>query len=342
MRQAGIFFSSCFQDPLGERLHIRDRVAALNRSGDKRIWLAEDFAQLNPSSTLSPLEKALFCVEGVRQADTYVAVVRSRYGSGIDLAAHERTQASFFELELFEAALLQKPALIFILKGAELSDRLEGLLRLLAPAFPGLVWISLDEDEIYRRVSRLVEVLDHPWRRLRLNPVAPSVRRVSDQLTSHRHQLYDPLGELPPFQFLDGRIDQSATAPSEAVVEDLLGRVDRESSHHIRLVLLWMAIRELMGAPPNSPEGQACEALWERALGSWTRSGSWYGLHGHLLMGCLGSLGSLARIQALRLGRLTPPHGPLGASTTLSPNTLVFRGCVRRSWRSHGFTSKRR
>jgi tetratricopeptide (TPR) repeat protein len=313
MRRTSLFFSSCFQDPLGERLHIRDRVATLNGGDQKRVWLAEDFTELDPSSTLSPLEKALFCVEGVRQTGTYVAVVRSRHGSGVDLAADERTQASFFELELFEAALLGKPALIFILKGAELSDRLEGLLRLLAPAFPGLSWTPLDEEEIYRRMSQLVEIMDRPWRRLRLNSAAPSLRRASDQLTGQRSQRYNPSNDLPPFQFLGGRLDRSASMPSEAVVEDLLGRASQEPSHHIRLVLLWMALRELMGAPPGTPGSQAYELLWERALGDWTRSGAWYGLHGHLLMGCLGSLGSLARIQARRLGRLASPHGPLAS-----------------------------
>lgn len=314
MAGADVFFSSCFEDPLHQRLNIRDRVAReLNTPNDRRVWLAEDFQVLKPDSGAPALEKALFCVEGVREASVYVAVARSRHGSGVEVMPSRQVQASYFELELFEAALLSKPAHVFLLKGDEPEPRLHSLLKLLEPALPGLCWTPLDEDEIFARVSGIVETQANARKRAGGDRVRASASSLANQLTDHRHRVYDPVAELPDLQFLGGFSDPAITPPDPTLVEGVLARARDEPNHNVRLTLLWMAIRELMGAPPDKVGAEAFRELWSQALATWNSTGAWYGLHGHILMGCLGALGSLSRIRALEGRQSETPHGPMAS-----------------------------
>ncbi|WGM39755.1 hypothetical protein [Caulobacter sp. NIBR1757] len=326
-----LFFSSCFDDPERQRLNIRDRVMALNPPFDRDdpgaaanlpVWLAESHKVLDPNAPTLPLSKAMFCVSGVRESDVYVAVARSRHGSGVELSPGEQVQASYFELELFEAALLRKPAHIFLLKGAPPSPRLEGLLRLLAPAFPGLSWTPLDEDEIFHRVEALLERQTRPNRFPWLAGAVASGKRMADRLTGTRYQPYDPLDQPPGIQFLNGLGDPAATEPSRDVLEHLLAKADLEADHHGKLTFLWMAIRELMGAPPSEPRAMALIPYWDRALSAWNSAGAWYGLHGHPLMGCLAALGSLSRIRAANGDLRDAPHGALASEYYSIAKTL--------------------
>jgi tetratricopeptide (TPR) repeat protein len=77
----------------------------------------------------------------------------------------------------------------------------------------------------------------------------------------------------------------------------ILDRADSAESHQVRLTLIWFALRALMAVPFDNPAHKEFVPLWVRAFRSWTRSGAWYGLHGHALMGCLAALGSLAQIH---------------------------------------------
>ncbi len=303
-----VFFSSCFEDPLEERMHIRDRVAALNTPESKHVWLAEDFDVLKPTASTPPLQKALFCVEGVRQSDAYCAVVRHRHGSGVEVSPTERVQTSYFELELFEAALLRKPAYVFLLRGAEPDERITSLLHLLAPALPGLRWSPLSEDEIFARVSEMLESQLRPRLAARLAHAAGSYRLMSNQLTGTRHRQYDVRTEAPAIQFMGGWRDEAMAPPERDVVERVLDRAESEQGYQAKLVLLWTAIRELMGGALDGPASHELLPMWERALGSWNSAGAWYGLHGHPLMGCLASLSSLVSVSD-RLGRGGRPHG---------------------------------
>jgi hypothetical protein len=320
---AKLFFSSCFEDPDGTRLNIRDRVInELNprfvRSDAKQvdrlpIWVAESHALLDRDSVASPLEKALFCVEGVKDSDVYVAVAQSKHGSGVQISATEKAQASYFELELFEAALLQKPAYVFLLKGAEPTPRLKALLDLLAPALPGFCREPLTEDQVLRRTADILERQSRPKFLSALTAVTASGKRMADQLTGSRHRSYDPARELPNIEFLGGMSDPTAKPPTNSLVEDLLDRADNEPNYQTKLVLLWLAVRELMGAPTTDPSSAPFLPLWDETLSAWTSAGAWYSLHGHPLMGCLASLASLSRVRQQKTGLLDAPHGALSS-----------------------------
>jgi len=317
-----LFFSSCFDDPEGQRLAIRDRVLRLNGNFDKDdenvisalpVWMAECHRDLDRRAPTSALRKAQICVDGVRDSEIYVAVVRNRYGSGVALQADEVAQVSYFELELFEAALLQKPAYIFVLEGGEMSERLSSLLDLLQPALPGLDRKPRSENDIFDSVKAILDQSMLPAGMNRMRPQRASRTRSSNALTQARFTQYDVVSEAPSVRFLGGILDTSATRPNLDLIRDALSRAAAQISHHERLTLIWIALRELMGAPLEGPIFRETALLWEEALGGWNSAGAWYGLHGHPLMGCLASLGSLA---ALKLKSQKPsdlPHGALSS-----------------------------
>ena len=176
-RMSKVFFSSCFDDPEGQRLRIRDCVLQLNGQFDKNdkdaiaalpVWMAECHRDLDRAAPTSALRKAQICVDCVRDSGVYVAVVRSCYGSGVALQADEIAQVSYFGLELFEAALLQKPAYIFVLDSGEMSERLSSLLSLLQPALPGLDRKSKFEVEIFGSIRAI----------LNQSPLPAGIRRI--------------------------------------------------------------------------------------------------------------------------------------------------------------------
>jgi hypothetical protein len=71
--------------------------------------VAEDFGELHEDfSSLTPLEMAEFCVEGVREASCFVAVLTERWGSEINVDGIGNVPTSFLEIELMEAALLER------------------------------------------------------------------------------------------------------------------------------------------------------------------------------------------------------------------------------------------
>jgi tetratricopeptide (TPR) repeat protein len=308
-----VFFSSCFTDTDDVYLSIRERVRnEFNSADDRSVWMGEDFPVLAPKSPTAPVEKALFCVKGVDRCDAYVAVVIDKHGSGIELGPKKKTQASFLELELFEAAISRKPAFVFILKGHEPTGRMAALLDLLAPALPGLCREPLDEDEILRRVGEILKRTQRPWRS-RLGRFAALGPVAHTRLSSSRHRPYRPGAELPKIQFLDGPYDPTIAAPSLGVVETLLTTVDTYADHQSRLAILWLALRELMGQRPSRASGDHLIHCWDMALGKWTSSAAWYGLHGFCLMGCLGAISSRSRIVR-EYSRPAPlPHGPFAS-----------------------------
>lgn len=334
-----VFFSSCFDDPAGRRLKIRDRVMALNPTFDRRdaeavaaapVWMAENQVDLDIGVPTSSLRKAEICVHGVRDSDVYVAVVRSRHGSGVDLEPDERAQVSYFELELFEAALLQRPAYVFVLEGGALSNRLAGLLNLLGPALPGFDPTPQSEDAIFDRVRTILDRSMHARHRGPLSRRRASGRIMSDLLTVTRFERYDPASAPPGLRFLGGGGDPSIAKTNLDLVRDALDKAAAKPNHHDRLTLLWIALRELMGSPIDDPASREALPYWERALGDWNTSGAWYGLHGHPLMGCLASLGSLADLKARTSGIEDVPHGAM-SSEYYSISKLVGRRDLRRA-----------
>ncbi len=322
-----VFLSSCFADEHGYRLEVRDRIASrVNVRTDKQVWLAEDFHDLDVTSGLPPLEKAMFCIKGVRECDAYVAVVIDKLGSEVALRAGRAARSSFFELELYAAAVMRKPAFVYVLEGTEPQGKIAAVLDLLGPALPGYVRHPVSENEIVRTVEALLRESRFPvaYHRSRY---AASHRQACERTALLRHRRYDPRHQLPKPRFLGSFVEPERPEPNTAVIETALAAAERSADHEQKLALLWMAVRELMSVDMGTADPDTL-ALWERVLAAWSSSGAWYGLHGHSLMGCLGAIASRAE-ALLRLG-FEVPHGAF-ASETYSIATTVRDQALRRA-----------
>jgi tetratricopeptide (TPR) repeat protein len=198
---------------------------------------------------------------------------------------------SFFEAELFEAALLGKPSFFFALRGYEPEGKLANLMKLL-----GIECEVLSEDQIVRKIEGLVKHFQRP-RWLRHMLAAPNLQRMMDTLIEMRHRSYDPRSSPPPFRFLEGaRFDSHIGRLDAQAVELVLDRAYTAESHQTRLTLTWFAIRALMAAPYDDPRYKEFIPLWVRPFGVWANSATWYGLHGYCVMSHLAALGTLADI----------------------------------------------
>ena len=64
---------------------------------------------------------------------------------------------------------------------------------------------------------------------------------------------------------------------------------------------LWMTWRELRKSPYTMDYKYYKEflPLWNEFFGLWSKSATWYGLHGHLYMGVLASLNALNQVRAI-------------------------------------------
>lgn len=282
-------------------------------ASDRRpVWMAEDFPALDPASPVPSFEKLQLCLDGVREAQCLVAVVAKRHGSEVMVDGVGNVPTSFFEAELFEAALLGKPAFIFVLKGAdELEPRLDSLLKLLEPFFPNLNRKPVSEEEILRQVDSLIDHYDRPkWIRPFLRP--PKLRETVRALAALRHRPYDVHADIPRLRFLREPYDPTLPFPDAAKIELLLERASNATTQQTRLTLLWFAIRELTAAPFAEPRFSDFAGLWDRALSAWRSAGAWYGLHAHLELGCLAALGSVCEIRK-RVAKAALPHGELAS-----------------------------
>jgi hypothetical protein len=311
-----IFLSSVFADPEKWRLHLRDMVQPRLTEEERAagawrpIWMAEDFPALDRDSSMPPLDKVQLCLDGVREAECFVAVITTRHGSLVPIGETDRVPASFFEAELFEAALLEKPAFVFLLKGHEPDPKLAALLKLLKPFFPNMDLTPVSEDTIRRQVERLVRHYQRPrWLRPLLR--TPELRETVNALARTRHRRYDVSADSPPLQFLNGAFDPTAAPGSIGLIEELLENATKARTQQERFTLLWFALRSLMGAPYTDPGHANFRALWDRCLGAWSSSGAWYGLHGHLEIGCLAALGSISDLR--KLTGSAAPHGAIAS-----------------------------
>lgn len=313
-----VFLSSVFEDPLGTKLRVRERVAeTIKERGSttdpvRAVWMAEDFPALKPASTLPALEKLQLCLDGVREAECFVAIITNRHGWAVSVDEAGTVPTTFFEAELFEAAVLGKPAFVFVLEGKEEPEpRLDSLLKLLEPFFPNINRQPVSEGEIVRQVEKLARHYDRPkWLRPILMP--PELRGTLRTLAALRHRSYDVHADMPSLRFLKQPHDPNLPPPDPHKVELLLEQVKSAATEQARLVMVWFAIRELTGAPFTDSRFSEFTHLWDRALSAWTSAGAWYGLHGHIELGCLAALGSVCQIRK-NAGAAPPPHGALAS-----------------------------
>src|ERR1043166_2511080 len=131
---------------------LRQRLAALNSDPSiyQRLslpqsrlltWVAEKAEPCLGGKEQEPLAVIDRLVEVLRSAAHYVCILadhrhgKNDHGSAVRVKDHD-TAVSYFEIELYAAAMYRKPVSLYALKGFSPGVRLQALLSLLKHAIP--------------------------------------------------------------------------------------------------------------------------------------------------------------------------------------------------------------
>jgi hypothetical protein len=121
------------------------------------VYIDEQFKHRNIEQQ-EDLEAADELISRVREANTFICILGgTSHGSSIKVCEHN-SRVSFFEIELFQAALLEKQIHIFVRNDFKPEPKLESLLGILKFAFPE--WRNIkqqNESDILSGVERVVE-----------------------------------------------------------------------------------------------------------------------------------------------------------------------------------------
>lgn len=283
------------------RARIWDRY-----SGKKtdQVWVAEGVRpDLDPARGASQLEIADACLDAIEEAREFVLLDTGEYGTRLGYE-DAFSEASFLEMELFQAALLSKPITIFFVAQAAERSPLGQLAARLTPHIRAhrLDRLEQAEDALKRHFDGQV-------------PLAPRIdlsRSLMRTLVTARHTDWRNQRLFEEPQFMDGRVCGPVSAKAELdVAAHYLALAQEQTQTNRTLSRTWIAMRTLMPTHYVTTTDPTAIKLWDRALRLWSGASAWRGMHGHLWLGNVSVLGALAALRR-RVG--TPLFDADGAS----------------------------
>lgn len=308
--------------PLLGLQEVRGRIHDLDLPDEKRVWVDELDRRNLPEDSFEILDD-LF--DRIRKSSVFIVLLSNeRYGTPLPVG-QEQAHASFWEAELFYAALSGKPIKVFWIESAgrktETSPdpRLASLLQILRFALPRESWSGPYSPE-----GVVSAVREYLLTNEDVGKVGRELPRLVEALAVDRG--LDAIGgsaERESLTFLNGYLHDPTVRPNVAVIETLLRSVQDLGNEERRLSRLWLVFRELSGSRIDEKENADLLPFWNSFFGAWSSAGSWYGLHAHLHLGVLSALTTQARVRqkmkTLRSSKwpqeLTRyPGGPLASS----------------------------
>lgn len=238
--------------------------------GNDYLWVAE-----HSDKTLAqcpPLEIVDTLIQKIRGAEFIVCVLggphegRGDYDHGTPIEINDHlTNVSYFEIELFQAALLEKPIALFISKDFTPHSRLKSVLDILHFIFPAAWPMPMEDKDIIDSVRLLIDSI--------LNGKATSSQTIIlnykrlvlgfDDARSKPLNIDGPNREI---LFLDGAFENRSNPPDKELIESILLETKRTQDQERRLSRLWIAIRELMATPYINPSFKEFRELWNESL----------------------------------------------------------------------------
>lgn len=275
---------------------LRARIWARYEKDERgQVWVAEQIRpDLDPTRGASQLEIADACLDAIEEARDFVLLDTGEYGSRLCFQ-DAFAEASFLEMELFQAALLSKPiTIIFVGRAGEISP-LGQLAMQLVPHISTF------------RVENLVEAEDMLLRHFDGDslgaPRSGLSKLLSQRLVETRHRDWRNTRLFDEPQFMDGRICGPISGMADLdVAAHFLDLAAAHSETNRILSRTWIAMRSLMPMHYAQTNDPAALELWDRALRLWSSAAAWRGMHGHLWLGNVAVLGSLAQLR-IRSGK---------------------------------------
>ena len=281
-RRFPIFLSSLCRE-------LKDlRWRAYSDIGRSRDIYADECATPRNIAEQEDLTTADELIRRVREADLFICILGGkRHGSAIKVA-NRSSAVSFFEIELYQAALRGKGIRIYVRNDFEPEPRMESLLNVLGFAFGNWRLLPrLTDAEILSRLRRDI------WLGRAVNAIdSINYRSILSRLVQGMYIHRARNRPAHSVCFLNNDWDTTRTIPDLALVASITEDIQKLSNEEQRLSRIWIAMRELMAAHYTITYDPDILRLWDDVLGNWTSAGSWYGLHGDMPLGCLAALNS--------------------------------------------------
>ena len=270
----------------------------------------------------SNLQIAKYLLQQVRSCEKFIFILFGEdQGHRLNLDGAQLT-STFFELELYQAAILGKPIYRLCSKAFRPAQQIQ-VLRLLDFGFlePTSQFEQLEDVEIS---SAVVEILLNKPRaeRWRVSSTEVSPDALVERLMRSRDRRFGDQAKAP-MHFLDlpnsGMLQNAPSLADMDVVSSLMKTQGRQSlEDHVdeKLAWAWLVMRELMVEPLLDPAGKMIVrdpivlAAWNAALTTWHGAASWSGHHGHTRIGTMPTLVTLSDVRrAIREDSYSPVSG---------------------------------
>jgi hypothetical protein len=275
---------------------VRARIHRFGRTyGENSIWVDEQSRPRHKEEDhLSIVDDLLAEIDRSRLFIAFLG--SSRHGSSIYVGDND-SAVSFFEMELLYAALLGRPIVVVNLRDIVPQPALAQCISMLRSEVR-CVWHDVDTlAEAERSIELVVE------------GVAREKPRGTGTTKHEYGRLLRSLWERDPssktaqprdtnLRWLDGAFLSQDTNPRSSLIADCLNKASTVDSQQQRLSRIWIAARELMSVRFDEPDGIPWLGHWNAVLTAWNSAAAWYGLHGHLSLGYLAALNSLAEVRA--------------------------------------------
>lgn len=280
-----IFLSSICR---GELKSVRENI--FFKTGKEKYIYVDEIIKKRDVKQQDDLEAIDELIQRIRESQVFVCILGGiSHGTPIRIGSNS-SSVSFFELELFQAALLQKQIYIFVRDGFDPEPRLKRLLEILDFYLPE--WICqkrMNDIQIQEQCSRLVQKdrLTKPFRSIR--QLYRPIRRL---VQGFYRQTYNR-----KIRYLGGEFEPRTEPPNREVIGNVVKIVKEQSNEEKRLSRIWIGVRELMSAPYTKSLDLELLQYWNMLLGEWAKAGAWYGLHADTPLGCLAALNGLTDVR---------------------------------------------
>jgi hypothetical protein len=214
-------------------------------------------------------------------------------GTNIQVVAGATSFVSFFEIEMFYAALRGRPIVIVERADVKPALRTAEMIALIRRIIPSSSWYSVGSRSEAESLCKFFIDRAASGELRDLEP-APGLYGA---LLRGLWRLVEARDGSSSIEWLRGELLSGPERPDLAIVEECLNQAAMAFSFEQRLTRIWIASRQLMGKPWHDPKNVDWLPVWARVLSAWNKAGAWYGLHGHLELGYLAAVNSLASVS---------------------------------------------
>ena len=255
------------------------------------VWVAEiDGGGLKSLPSLQIVDA---CIEKIKISSMVLILLGEKRegtkasGTPVPMGEFEAL-VSYFEIEVFQAALHSKPVVIIQMDDYLPPPRMVEFIGIMKSSGVVIRW---EKDVTYGKAREVAgDVIrkakrDCPEGRGMFGALVRELVKVRARLRESRQGLGD-------VRWLNGQVIASTTN-REANVEHakaMLAVARQVNATSSQLSRLYMVATELMALSPLEEAEQEVLELWSEVLGQWGSTAAWYGLHNHLATGVIASL----------------------------------------------------